>query len=207
MLKVGDKVRVKKGFKCEGKMVYREMRKLEGEEATITEVTEVGDIKIDKSAWFWTADDFELIQAKQFTKSDLKDGDIVTYRNGNKRIVQEGDLKTINGDYGYELQGYREDLTEKYNYTGLDIIKVERPFTVFERKEEILDEVEKRYLRNVIKPWRDKVDYIQKWRYSTGIEVIKIKTHREMMTFPDLESNMYKGMEADRKYTLEELGL
>ncbi len=66
--KVGDRVRIKKGFKCGDKMIHSEMRQLEGKEATITEATTQDTIKIDKSMWFWTADDFELIQVKQFHK-------------------------------------------------------------------------------------------------------------------------------------------
>ena len=100
-----------------------------------------------------------------FTKSDLKDGDVVTYRSGRKRIVQGKNLIKTDGNNGYNLNGYRDDLIEKYNNRDLDIIRVERPTqyeTVFARKEEILDEAEKRYLRDVIRPFRDEVDYIRK---------------------------------------------
>lgn len=80
-------------------------------------------------------------------------------------------------------------------------------------KKPILDEVEKRYLSNVIKPFRDRVEAITK--YDNGkSEYIVIRCSNllngitEYMYFPVFEKGaMYKGMEIDKRYTLEELGL
>ena len=80
-----------------------------------------------------------------------------------------------------------------------------------EDKREILDEVEKEYLRAVIKPFRKKIDYISKNINMLGYnksEFIYIGLRGDSMTFPNFKKNtMYKGMMSGKKYTLEELGL
>lgn len=111
---------------------------------------------------------FELIEEKEFTKSDLQDGDIVTLRNGLKYRKSGGKICTryasISLDYFTENLKYREQ-----NKGNIDVIKVERPVkyeTIFQRveeeKKEILDKVEKNYLKIIIKPIRSKIKYIEK---------------------------------------------
>ena len=81
-----------------------------------------------------------------------------------------------------------------------------------EYKEPILDDVEREYLSAVIKPFRNKVKNIVK---ISGIGKSKEQYIRivlgelDFMNFPNFNKNtgMYKGMEADRLYSLEELGL
>lgn len=78
-------------------------------------------------------DELELVQEKQFTKADLKDGDKCTLKNGQVIFVD----KTSN----YGFSNINEQL--KYFNDDVSIVKVERPVkyeTMFERKEEILDE-------------------------------------------------------------------
>ena len=90
-----------------------------------------------------------------------------------------------------------------------------------EHKEQILDEAEKRYLKSVIKPFRDRVEYIEK--VYADIECkgcldteckadcyifIKFTDKSNDMNFPLFHGkDMYKGMELYNEYTLEELGL
>lgn len=83
-----------------------------------------------------------------------------------------------------------------------------RKWLDMEHKEPILDDAEKRYLKGVIRPFRDQVKRITKYSRETGgKEYIIITTDCEML-FPDFEANtMYKGMELDHWYTLKELGL
>nr|DAT55015.1 MAG TPA: hypothetical protein [Caudoviricetes sp.] len=79
-----------------------------------------------------------------------------------------------------------------------------------ECKETILDDVEKKYLSAVIKPFRKNVSYIEKIHSKVDTyDYICVRVNRcEIMFFPKFEENtMYKGMELGRKYTLEELGL
>ena len=79
-----------------------------------------------------------------------------------------------------------------------------------EYKEHILDDAEKEYLSNVIKPFRNRVRCIRK--YGTDF----MSTECIFITFIDgfnfifpsfKKGTMYKCMELDRNYTLEELGL
>ena len=75
----------------------------------------------------------------------------------------------------------------------------------------ILTDKEKAYLSAVIKPFRKDVEWIEKIeRYYGGNEYIHITVKRyedccELPTFK--KGTMYKGMEANKAYTLEELGL
>lgn len=73
----------------------------------------------------------------------------------------------------------------------------------------ILDEKEKAYLSAVIKPFREDIEYIEKRIFSTGAEYIRIYlTEDETVNFPNFKrGTMYKGVEANKAYTLEELGL
>lgn len=57
---------------------------------------------------------------KEFTKADLKDGMIVEYRKGYRRLVINGYL--IGKDSNYKLDNYHSDL--KCSYSDLDIMKV-----------------------------------------------------------------------------------
>lgn len=83
-------------------------------------------------------------------------------------------------------------------------------------KAQILDEKEKEYLSAVIKPFRDKVKYIQKLDsvYDSfeiiliEVKSVAIKDSTELINLPYFKQNtMYKGMETNKTYTLEELGL
>lgn len=154
-------------------------------------------------------DELVLVQEKQFTKANFKVGDIVTYRNGNKKTFISNILIDENGYIGKHLSEYNDELKAK-SYDGFDIVKVERPVkyeTVFERKEEVLDAAEKKYLAGVIRPFRDKTKCIEKCSYSNEFIEIYIKED-EPIVLPNFEKGtMYKGMNANRKYTLKELGL
>ena len=76
---------------------------------------------------------------------------------------------------------------------------------------DILTDKEKAYLSSVIKPFRKDVEWIEKIkRYDGENEFIHITVKRnedccELPTFK--KGTMYKGMEANKAYTLEELGL
>ena len=74
-------------------------------------------------------------------------------------------------------------------------------------KPEILDEKEKRYLEGVIRPFKDKVKYIEKIGNSLE-EYIWIEIKGDDIKLPFFKANtMYKNMELEKRYTLEELGL
>lgn len=80
----------------------------------------------------------------------------------------------------------------------------------------VLDEVEKRYLKNVIRPFKDRVKSICVFRtldfeeYKQVALLIKIAEddNDRSLIFPYFTSGtMYKGMKLDKYYTLEELGI
>ena len=179
----------------------------------IVKIEEISDrdykcSSLEKNELWWMAED-EFTKVK-FIKSDLKDGDIVTYRNGLKKIVS-GD-KLYGNDLFTSLRYYPEDLKDVDGEEKNDIVKVERPVkyeTVFER-EDVLDETEKKYLAEVIRPFRKRIQFIQKKKEITEINpYIRIVCEdNDKLVFPYITDNsMYKGMEVNKKYTLKELGL
>ena len=154
----------------------------------------------------------ELI--KDYTYEDLKKSPIgtkITFENGEV-LVKDDD-----GNYSNKKR-WRDDsdlkeLKDRVNTLG-KITKIEEPTykTVYEAKPEILDEIEKRYLRGVIRPFRDKVKTIRKTDNTMNgkdNEYLTITLKEEPnMDFPNFEPNtMYKGMELYKEYTLKELGL
>ena len=75
---------------------------------------------------------------------------------------------------------------------------------------EILDEAEKKYLSAVIKPFRNQVINISKQTDMSGLYAfvrMRIKEDNPLV-FPYFNINsMYQGMEVNKEYTLEDLGL
>lgn len=87
----------------------------------------------------------------------------------------------------------------------IKIIKLQKP---------ILNDDEKEYLGNIIKPFRDRVISIRKIEdpgeecLIIYVEHFKDKSIGETFMLPSFEmKTMYKGMELGKRYTLEELGL
>ena len=78
----------------------------------------------------------------------------------------------------------------------------------------ILNDAEKEYLGNIIKPFRDRVISIRKIEdpgeecLIIYVEYFKDKSIGETFMLPSFEmKTMYKGMELGKRYTPEELGL
>lgn len=123
-------------------------------------------------------------------------------------LCGSGDIECdIWGDCAYQ-RAYRD------NFSAF-LTKEEAEAEVKARKEKaqalkpILDDAERRYLKAVIRPFRDKVDWIVK-RENDGAnkEYIAMLIGLDGMTFPDFKmGTMYRGMKLDKQYTLEELGL
>lgn len=202
--KVGDKVKV--------------IAKKHGHGFNIGEIVKIEEISdrdykcssLEKNELWWMGED-EFTKVK-FIKSDLKDGDIVTYRNGDKRTVIAGNLINSNGFISKKLNQYTNELKDTVIGESLDIIKVERPvkYEIVFGREEILDEIEKRYLTEVIRPFRKRIQFIQKRKEMTEINPYLriVFENNDKLVFPYITDNsMYKGMEVNKKYTLKELGL
>lgn len=100
------------------------------------------------------------------------------------------------------------DITEQLLLGRNEIVKLSKP---------ILTESEKEYLSAVIKPFRDRKVVINKYEYPQNEhknECIQIsvefydKTGGETVSLPIFKKGtMYKGLESNKCYTLEELGL
>lgn len=130
----------------------------------------------------------------------LKKGDIVTCKT------------TFNTIVNFMITNREGETIESLGYNVNSILKVKRPTkyeTIYEVKE-ILDEVEKKWLGNFVKPFRSKIYDIVKYRlYDNSGEWLQIR----MKDSPDIDlpyfklNKMYKGMKINREYTLEELGL
>lgn len=131
----------------------------------------------------------------------LKRGDRVTY-------TLNSDIEDIHILY---VDGYDGESIKSFEKDDGKVLKVERQVnyeTIYEYKE-ILDKEEKEYLRNVIKPFRNKVSYIARCStFESDQQYISIKLSDDIICLPYFKKDtMYKGMEVERKYTLEELGL
>lgn len=200
--KVGDRVKFIKS------VIYHNKDVKLGEVYTIKDIHERG-YRVENREWFKE----EELQKVEYTYEDLKKSPIgtkVTFEDGVILIKLEEDFYENNAFYrnNENLKGLKDNIN-----LG-KIIKVEKPEyeTVYEAKLEILDEVEKRYLRGVIRPFRDRVKIIRKFIYSGGNASIDISIDDsntgwliELLPFP--KNEMYKGMEDNKKYTIEELGL
>lgn len=204
--KIGDKVKLNKNIKDfrygRAGVSYEEIGTIKGvKKDTYT----VGFPS--HSSWDGTEEELELAE---YTYEDLKKSPI-----GTKITFEAGAVLVKDEENYFENVNRCREIANLYNlkdsYSDLGkIIKIEEPEykKVYEYKPEILDKAEKRYLRRVIRPFRDKVTYIRKFVYSTGDAKIDIVVENWYICLPTFPKNqMYKNMEDDKEYTLEELGL
>lgn len=101
------------------------------------------------------------------------------------------------------------NIRSQYGQTYADDILewMSRPY-----KEPILEEDERNYLSNVIRPFKENVCTVYKRKFYSysGLtyEYIVVKLRNDKWGFPKfVEGTMYKGMEVNKEYSLEELGL
>ena len=143
--KVGDKVVVKKTLKfgdCYGMegesnrecKVVDSMMKFAGKIVTISSVRNCGNYHryyIEEDGWNWVDGMFEGLaeDKKMFTKSDLKNGDVIVRRNGSVEIAIVDLGVFITKDGWNNLKTLADDLTDgEYPIDkDWDIMKVYRP--------------------------------------------------------------------------------
>ena len=110
-----------------------------------------------------------------------------------------------------DIQKIREKCKEKNNFCGSKTCAECRKENIEWLLSEcqILDDAEKRYLRGVIRPFRNIVVFIQKTFNYSGFQWIEIAVKgNKTIALPGFRNDeMYKGMELEKEYTLEELGL
>lgn len=208
--KIGDKVKLNKNIKDfrygRAGVSYEEI-------GTIIEINKYRYTVDFPSHVSWDGTEEELVLA-EYTYEDLKKSPIgtkVTFENGEVLVKdKENYFENV-----HECREIANLYNLKDNYSDLGkIIKIEEPEykKVYEYKPEILDEAEKRYLRNVIRPFKDKVKYVKKIVFFDGDTKISIRVEENnkiwYIGFPPFKKDrMYKGMIDDKEYTLEELGL
>jgi len=197
--KVGDKVRVRKDLKqgIYGNMNYIScMDEFKDKIATIKEILEFNNcymLDIDRNAYYWSGEMLEPIESSEkVAKSSEKVAkNIIKYNNKKYEVIAHS-----KGNVSMKI-GERRKYGDK-----LLILK--------EYKEPILDDTEKKYIGNLIRPFRDEIKSIQKKKYKNK-ECIRFETNRddkeffELLSFPN--NSMYKAMKLNEPYSLEKLGL
>lgn len=147
-----------------------------------------------------------------YGKMDKYIGKIVTVSYitlGNDFTIKEDDGRGF-PRWVFRLEDIEYVVKQKHfkslpnNYTGT--IEVENGFI---QEKEILDETEKRYLKSIIRPFKNKVNHIFKEGCYGGDCYISIELdNKENINLPYFKKGtMYNGMEEDKKYTLKELEL
>lgn len=211
--KVGDKVKFVGDYRKHSTFNGKRLEDFIKENKNILYVSTVNTSYTQvKGSTFWCFYDGEL-ELTEYTYEDLKKSPIgtkITFEDGNFNIRKNEEWFT--GECSREIADLKS-LKDNYGKRG-KIIKIEEPTyqTVYEAKVEILDEVEKRYLRNVIRPYLDRIKSIEKFIFSTGRAKIEITVKNDdsywYIDLPPFKGDtMYKNMKDDKKYTLEELGL
>jgi len=141
----------------------------------------------------------------KLTEKELNELPIGTKIYCGKETIIKADYGTCNWRKMEEREWTYESELKAY-----EVDKIEIPtYTEYIPPKPILDEKEKEYLSAVIRPWKNKIGYIEK-RYGIDNEWIEIylKKGNSYTNLPRFKKGtMYKGMELDKEYTLEELGL
>lgn len=140
---------------------------------------------------------------KIVTVSDIHQG-----YSGNGFAIKEDDGRGF-PRWVFQLEDIEYVVKQKHfkslpnNYTGT--IEVENGFI---QEKEILDETEKRYLKSIIRPFKDKIRRISKETTFGGEYYIYIDLDGDSISLPSFKKGtMYNGMKDNKEYTLKELGL
>lgn len=130
----------------------------------------------------------------------------IRYMKFNVRQNQNGTIKSIDIYYDVRRIEKMKFLSETSVTQAMNAIG---EWLEEEYKPAILTDKEEAYLSAVIKPFREEVKYAYKICSKIDKrEYLEISLENGVISFPYFEKGtMYKGMEAKKTYTLEELGL
>ena len=132
-----------------------------------------------------------------------KETNLEHYKKGLKGILKMGykDPQTVFHDIKASIDPEIQRTSDFFTSSILD-------WMAQEYKEKILDKVEKKYLSEVIRPFRKEVTAIKKSEVPSGRQYLLLILKDDGMHFPCFKKDtMYKGMELEKRYTPEELGL
>lgn len=142
-------------------------------------------------------------------EKDMKETNLEHYKEDLKEIVKinfdnpRGVIKKIREIFGCQIK------VERGEYATDALLEwMAQPY-----REPILDDAERKYLSEVIRPFKNNVIGITKVEddYEKGkyyIRIIVRKHGKEYINLPWFDENtMYKGMKENKEYTVKELGL
>lgn len=130
-----------------------------------------------------------------------------------KKVIYDADYDCVNGSFTCYIIRNRKDEDENYRFylseCFLESDVFDKKIRILTKQGDILDDVEKKYLKQVIRPFRSAITGIEVKTYYNGYNAyLSINMGDDGLSFPDFVlGTMYAGMVPDREYTLEELGL
>ena len=142
----GKKVRVKNNLRNIEDFRSGLIPSMEEFEGKIVTITNVYDdkvyIKEDVDGYVW---DLRAFEELSFNKGDIKEGDIITLRNGDRLLIDAdkdvSDLSGKNNNPVYSLYCFENDMTYRDGNSNYDIVKVERPveYSIVYDKEVVIE--------------------------------------------------------------------
>lgn len=110
-------------------------------------------------------------------------------------------LEVEDGDHFFTMNSFRI-----YNHMFKDVKYGDDPICF---RKPILDDTEREYLKAVFKPFHQHIRYVKKVKYNEGlVEYIKAGVNDDSMDLPNFKAGeMYIGMEPNKEYHLDDLGI
>lgn len=161
--------------------------------------------------WYWYTDETILQKAtvediveayNEITKFYFNKGEDINMEKSMFEVVKDRDI--VLGSGNGDSQRYFKTVKDFVDFLSLPV------------EEEKLDNVEKRYIKDFIRPFRDDITYIKKipiYTYTQreqiqiGYKYVYNDSVATISLPPFLKNSMYKGMKLNKEYTLEELGI
>ena len=117
-------------------------------------------------------------------------------------------LITYSKDYVYKISVCGKPITEYKATNEITCLEIILKWLDMEHQEPILDDAEREYLKMVLKPFHEAVQCVEKTKKGDKEYLFISFYNNGAFFFPDFDSGtMYSGMELDRKYSLDELGI
>ena len=131
------------------------------------------------------------------------------YNLAHLHIVERAETNILGINMAYVEIEYNGKIVKEYVWTNEAGVKKFLEWLEEECRPTILTDKEKAYLSVVIKPFREKVEYVyKKCSEIDEREYLEISLENGVISFPYFEKGkMYKGMGINTFYKLEELGL